>query len=306
MSTQMEPISVEIDVYMYVIVSEAEMFEVNARDSRRQSKHRKNIMAKRENRCLQSCQQQWRLSSFGFQHDQPLDFVTFQWGNLRLYILWSLSWAVFHVLVLALQPYFFREVLPNWKWFIYLTNWSYIVLAVYGIVEATAAIFVNVCREEIINRDSTVLPWYLRIQWSFYYLSTTSAITVTLLFILNIEEETDTNSILKHYINSLFVVLNLLLTKKPYRILHFYIPVIFSVIYILFSLVYQKGFNQNAIYSALDWNNVPNVFLYVFGLPLVFVPLLTLLLYTITVIRDAIGNLCEKNIGQTDRPVAID
>ncbi|XP_022297164.2 protein rolling stone-like [Crassostrea virginica] len=306
MSTQMEPISVEIDVYMYVIVSEAEMFEVNARDSRRQSKHRKNIMAKREDRCLQSCQQQWRLSSFGFQHDQPLGFVTFQWGHPRLYILWSLSWAVFHVLVLALQPYFFREVLPNWKWFIYLTNWSYIVLAVYGIVEATAAIFVNVCRKEIINGDSTVLPWYLRIQWSFYYLSTSSAITVTLLFILNIEEETDTNSILKHYINSVFVVLNLLLTKKPYRILHFYIPVIFSVIYILFSLVYQKGFKQNAIYSALDWNNVPNVFLYVFGLPLVFVPLLTLLLYTITVIRDAIGNLCEKNIGQTDRPVAID
>ena len=118
--------------------------------------------------------------------------------------------------------------------------------------------------------------------------------------------EIDTNSILKHYINSVFVLLNLLLTKKPYRILHFYIPVIFSAIYILFSLVYQKGFNQNAIYSALDWNNVPNVFLYVFGLPLVFVPLLTLLLYIITVIRDAIGNLCEKNIGQTDRPVAID
>ena len=126
------------------------------------------------------------------------------------------------------------------------------------------------------------------------------------LFFLFFFLETDTNSILKHYINSVFVVLNLLLTKKPYRILHFYIPVIFSVIYILFSLVYQKGFNQNAIYSALDWNNVPNVFLYVFGLPLVFLPLLTLLLYTLTVIRDAIGNLCEKNIGQTDRPVTID
>ena len=40
MCTQMEPISVEIDVYMNVIVSEAELFEVNARDSRRQSKHR--------------------------------------------------------------------------------------------------------------------------------------------------------------------------------------------------------------------------------------------------------------------------
>ena len=108
--------------------------------------------------------------------------------------------------------------------------------------------------------------------------------------------EIDTNSILKHFINSVFVSLNLLLTKKPYRILHFYIPVIFSAIYILFSLVYQKGVNQNAIYSALDWNNVPNLFLYVFGLPFVFVPLLTLLLYTITVIRDDIGNLCEKNI----------
>ena len=45
----------------------------------------------------------------------------------------------------------------------------------------------NVLYNGIIT-DSTVLPWYLRIQWSFYYLSTTSAITVTLLFILIIEE----------------------------------------------------------------------------------------------------------------------
>ena len=81
-------------------------------------------------------------------HDTPFFF---QLGHPRHSILWTLSWVVFHVLVLALQPYFFREGLPYWNWFIYLTNWSYIVLAVYGIVEATAAIFVNVCIKEIMN-----------------------------------------------------------------------------------------------------------------------------------------------------------
>lgn len=36
-------------------------------------------MAKEENvGCSNNCQQQWKLSSFGLNHHQPRDFVTFQ------------------------------------------------------------------------------------------------------------------------------------------------------------------------------------------------------------------------------------
>lgn len=110
--------------------------------------------------------------------------------------------------------------------------------------------------------------------------------------------EIGANNILKHYINCVFVFVNLLLTRKPYRILHFYIPLTYSVVFILFSLVYQKGFNQNAIYSALDWNNVPNVFIYALGIPLIFIPLLTFLLHTVTFIRDTIWRQCEDKSRQ--------
>ena len=51
MGTQMEPISVEIDVYMYVIVSEADMFEANARDSRSNQKTDKIWRKERTGAC---------------------------------------------------------------------------------------------------------------------------------------------------------------------------------------------------------------------------------------------------------------
>lgn len=110
--------------------------------------------------------------------------------------------------------------------------------------------------------------------------------------------EVGANNILKHFINSAFVLVNLLLTRKPYRILHFYIPFAYSVVFILFSLVYQIGFNQNAIYSALDWNSVPKVFMYALGIPLIFIPLLTVLLHTVTFIRDMIWRQCEDKSRQ--------
>lgn len=110
--------------------------------------------------------------------------------------------------------------------------------------------------------------------------------------------EVGANNILKHFINSVFVLVNLLLTRKPYRILHFYIPFAYSVVFILFSLVYQIGFNQNAIYSALDWNSVPKVLIYALGIPLIFIPLLTVLLHTVTFIRDMIWRQCEDKSRQ--------
>uniref|UniRef100_K1QKV3 Uncharacterized protein n=1 Tax=Magallana gigas TaxID=29159 RepID=K1QKV3_MAGGI len=111
-------------------------------------------MAKEENvGCSNNCQQQWKLSSFGLNHHQPRDFVTFQRGHPTVFIVWATTWALFHVTVLGLQPYFFREVLPNWIWFIFLTNWSYTVLAIYCITESVVAIYVNVRRKDIINGE---------------------------------------------------------------------------------------------------------------------------------------------------------
>ncbi|XP_061186255.1 uncharacterized protein LOC133194283 [Saccostrea echinata] len=252
-------------------------------------------MAKREERgCSRVCHNQWTLSSFGFNHDHPRDFITFQWGCPKLFIVWTISWCLLHVTVLALQPYFFREVLPNWAWFLFLTNWSYVVLAIYSIVESVSAIYVYVCRKDILKGDAVSTPWYFKFLWVLYYTTTTSAITVALLYYLTLDEVNDANSILKHFVNFVYVILNLILTRKPYRILHFYIPMIYSFVYIIFTLAYQIGFKQEAIYPTLDWNNIPNVFLYALGIPLVFAPLLTLTLYTLTVIRDSIGLQCDR------------
>jgi hypothetical protein len=75
----------------------------------------------------------------------------FQWGSPILFIVWTVSWGLLHLIVLFLQPYFFSDRLPHFVWFTFLTNWSYTMLALYSVIESVSAIYVNIKRKDIVN-----------------------------------------------------------------------------------------------------------------------------------------------------------
>lgn len=62
-------------------------------------------------------------------------------------------------------------------------------------------------------------------------------------------------SIEKHVLNSVFIILNILITAMPVNLLHFYHPIIFGFIYMIFNLTYQGGGAHQAIYPIFDWTN---------------------------------------------------
>lgn len=59
-------------------------------------------------------------------------------------------------------------------------------------------------------------------------------------------------SINKHGFNMVYILLVISLTSKPIKFQHFYQPMIYAVVYLLITLIYQFS-SGRLIYSFLDW-----------------------------------------------------
>ena len=62
-----------------------------------------------------------------------------------------------------------------------------------------------------------------------------------------------------HAVNTIYVLTDIFITGVPIRILHFFYPIIFVLVFIIFSAIYQLGFDQAPIYSIFDWENDPGM-----------------------------------------------
>ena len=85
------------------------------------------------------------------------------------------------------------------------------------------------------------------------------SITLELFFIFSVSEITH-SSINKHLLNSVYALSSLLFSAKPVRLLHFYHPVVYALIFIVFSVIYHVT-GGGAIYSTLDWSKTGSAIL---------------------------------------------
>lgn len=81
--------------------------------------------------------------------------------------------------------------------------------------------------------------------------------------------DTHATSINKHGLNSVYAIINIFITAKPINITHMWHPVLFSLIYVVFSVIYQLGFGVPPIYTVLDWSKPTTALLT--SVPLVFI-----------------------------------
>ncbi|ELT98345.1 hypothetical protein CAPTEDRAFT_224936 [Capitella teleta] len=106
-----------------------------------------------------------------------------------------------------------------------------------------------------------------------------------------------------HGINSLIVLIDLMLSSVPVRILHFVYPAIIGILYVVFSLVYwslDKYFNV-LYFGILDWND-PGIASGISVLLIfVVVPLIQLFLFGLSLLRDLIHDCCTKSSSSTPR-----
>lgn len=208
--------------------------------------------------------------NFGFKYSWPEDFCRFSFQKhnsliFKLYrlvtFLYFLGWLIYH------GVYTGQKQTGAW-FFIYLTNISFVVLNVQLLFALIVSVIPNHKEESVnfANPWASGLPFYVVIYWILHYVSAVASISIALLYWTLVFDPTkssvDVRNLHVHGINAVYHVLNILITAIPYRLFHFYIPMIYSGLYVTFTGIYYAagGHNERGepfIYSVLDYSSNP-------------------------------------------------
>ncbi|ESP04551.1 hypothetical protein LOTGIDRAFT_237304 [Lottia gigantea] len=132
--------------------------------------------------------------------------------------------------------------------------------------------------------DSMVPPkFYIlhAIVWLSYNYVSSNALMVTIIFwsVLAPGMEAEASSmenVQLHIINTVIVFLEQCLSPIPIRLLHIIYPILYGLIYVIFSAAYDK-----TIYSILDWSKPGTAMMYVSIIAFVAYPLIQFLFFGI-------------------------
>jgi len=163
-------------------------------------------------------------------------------------------------------------------YFIFLTNWSFLLFNWYLIVAAVSvtAKYISVhliwklSKEEISQRPQTRarpmagccgyrengISWYQMVYWLVYLLGTESVFLVMITYwgLLYSGGSVSAVSFNTHLINGLVSVADTWICGIPTNTLHVLYFMIYGVFYVVFTAIYFAG-SGNTIYSILDYEN---------------------------------------------------
>lgn len=88
--------------------------------------------------------------------------------------------------------------------------------------------------------------------------------------------------------------MHVIITAKPFRLLHVYMPFLFSVVYIAFTAVYQSV-TEEYVYRLLDWDQVFITSGVSAGIVLIYVPFVHLVVYCLVQARTKIWQSRKTN-----------
>ena len=165
------------------------------------------------------------------------------------------------------------------KLFIFLTNWTYLILNLYFLQATTLTLSALCCecrmrREaspstteaqvvEMGSGDDSVNPDHAnqkektakdareedalrlpqKIFWLLYIISANAGLLVTAGYwtvLFEEDEPVDANNITKHALNSVFMVIDTFLSSIPVRLFHSVYPLLYIIVYLAFTVVYWQ------------------------------------------------------------------
>ncbi|KAL4227364.1 hypothetical protein ACF0H5_012807 [Mactra antiquata] len=189
-------------------------------------------------------------------------FLLSQWSDNPV------PYAVYRTLVAAL---FFLMVfytgfygVLGYKMFIMLTYWSFYVLVACQILRAVNCWhYVSLKKQGKDIREHLQNKQRIKTQWLLHNLSSDGAILVSLLFWTIAYDGSGVTlvNLSTHGINAVFVLIDMMISRTPIRMLHMYQCSCFGLVYMCFSYVYHLcgGTNHKGepyIYKPLDYSNL--------------------------------------------------
>ncbi|KAL1528991.1 hypothetical protein AB1Y20_010312 [Prymnesium parvum] len=180
---------------------------------------------------------------------------------LSLRVLLAAFWT--GVLAWSLVDHFDKPAEPDAEWWIYLTNWSLLFEWVYLLLAALLALL---SRGSLLrDGHGAHTPALARVAYGM------QAATYTISFIVfalywTLDHDYDKGSVdgitfVTHGVNFLVALVDLLIAGLPVHKAHIWVPCVFAVTYVLFTIIYDmsggKAGADPYIYEVIDWSAEP-------------------------------------------------
>lgn len=191
-------------------------------------------------------------------------------------------------------------------WLTKLTHWSALLELVYFCFAAGTAWHAMRPQEKDGTDEAT--PWFVQVTWFLMTTVPTVSLLVLALYWLLVYNPVDgvtAIGVVMHGGNFLLVAFDLMFFTQPFYIAHVYVPFVFALVYVLFTLIYYaaggtfEDGGSRYIYKSIDWSNPGGTagllgLIVVVGLPVVYA-----LLYVV------FGHLCCNGKGKPIRETQV-
>ncbi|XP_035698721.1 protein rolling stone-like [Branchiostoma floridae] len=293
--------------------------------------------------CGQRMRSEFRLKSFGLTHSDRHVFTRTPWLSNQLpFVLYRAAACLYQVIVYSTIHATDGKFRP--KSLAFLTEWGYLLLTVHIVLSAglcfgdyynsrsqreaapddalyltgsttgNAAATGDLTTHTSLGQDSAQTPqlaWHYKLYWALYNVSFSWGICITILFWTLETPDISAGSIFAHAINSVTIVIDVMVSGLPCRLLHFVYPLTFGVVYILFTVVYWAAGGtgldgQPYIYPFLDYGGNPVLAAIVAVLAvLVAIPLCHCIVFGLVVARESVVRLFKKRSSRGSQNVIL-
>ncbi|KAH8266666.1 hypothetical protein KR018_008022, partial [Drosophila ironensis] len=171
----------------------------------------------------------------------------------------SLMGAIFGTSIVSYVYRYFQ----GGQWFIYLTNWGFLMC---GVSSITGAVLTNHYHRQPDNWEPPRRA--IKFYWACWWSSASLAFVISLTYWTfiypsdrnpdNLTRVSDFYNILTHAVPPVYYVIDLLLAAQPARLMHFIYPLGTTLVYLTFSFVYYLAGGEDLngrryIYKFLNY-----------------------------------------------------
>ncbi|XP_061186460.1 protein rolling stone-like [Saccostrea echinata] len=148
----------------------------------------------------------------------------------------------------------------------------------------------NIGSKKCGNELNDNITWYMKLSWLLSDIVHVFSIIVTTIYFgaiyptLTVTESQLFNDLNMHAFNTVFVLIDIAISARPVRFLHFLYPIIYGLVYTAFSLVLY-GASGTVIYNVLDYSQPLYPSITVPGLCFIVIPLLQLVFFGIYLLK---------------------
>lgn len=165
----------------------------------------------------------------------------------------------------------------------YLTHWTLVFECVYLFFAAFSTFMAVTGFAGIPDGKGKATPWFIQITWAMQGTALLMSVLVFLLYwvldyrVVCASDQgcpvVDFKNIAVHGINALVMVIDLLINRQPFHLVHIFLPVIYAATYLAWNIIWQAT-SGDVVYMILDWEgNTSKAASVAAGVCLIVVPL---------------------------------